>query len=141
MKLASTLILAEAMERDQMFRPKDYGQPLVNSPQNQKTVCVDFDGVLTHVSGPYLWGHIGAVRPEGIKFLKMLQAEGFHVVILTARHETDMVAKWLAQQGVPGLMVTNHKISAIAYVDDHAALWHDAENANEMMQLIRKAAR
>lgn len=141
MKMATTLIFAKASEEDQMFRPKDYGKPLIHEPARWKTVCVDFDGVLSHVSGPYTWGHIGAPREQGIKFLKMLRSEGYKVIILTARKETDLVEKWLAEQGVPGLIVTNHKPPAIAYVDDHALLWHDKQDAGKMMDLIRKASR
>lgn len=139
MKLAATITLWAA--EDQMFRPKDYGQPLVHAPDRQKTVCVDFDGVLTHVQGPYKWGHIGAPRPEGIKFLRMLLAANFKVVILTARKETDLVAKWLGEQGVPGLFVTNHKPPAIIYWDDHGSIWHDDQSAEEAMRITRKAAR
>jgi hypothetical protein len=139
MKLSETIRLLA--ETDQMFRPDDYGRPLVNHPERRKTVCVDFDGVLAHVQGPYTHGYIGRPRVEGLKFLRMLLDEGFTPIILTARKETDLVATWLGTHGFKNMMVTNEKPPALMYVDDHARMWHDKQKAEDVMKDVRKASR
>lgn len=139
MKLSETIRLMA--ETDQMYRPNDYGRPLVHSPERHRTVCVDFDGVLAHVQGPYAHGYIGRPRVEGLKFLRMLLEEGFQPVILTARKETDLVATWLGAHGFKNMMVTNVKPPALMYVDDHGAHWKDKEKAEVMMRKVQLAAR
>jgi hypothetical protein len=126
---------------DQMYRPKDYGAPLVNDQLYQRVVCVDFDGVLCDSTGPYARGHFGKPIKEGLKMLKQLLKENYDVVILTARRETDLVMTWLKKQGFRNLLVTNHKVPAIAYIDDHALHAKDNFTADELMRKIRKAAR
>jgi phosphoglycolate phosphatase-like HAD superfamily hydrolase len=124
-----------------MYRPKDYGAPLVNDHLYQKVVCVDFDGVLCDSSGPYARTHFGNPKPEGLKTLRQLLDENYNVIILTARRETDLVMNWLKKQGFRNLLVTNHKVPAIAYIDDHAMHFKDNATADEIMQKVRKAAR
>lgn len=137
MKLASAIALHAGL--DQMYRPKDYGAPLVNDHKRKKTVCVDFDGVLCESTGPYTRAHFGKPKAEGLKVLKTLLKEKFDVVILTARKETDLVASWLASQGFPHLLVTNHKVPAICYIDDHALFAKDNFLAEDVLKKVRKA--
>ncbi len=129
MKLAEALLLQAAAEVSSQH------------PARFRTVAVDFDGVLAHVSGPFQYGRIGAPRPEGLKLLRMLIEEGFHVAILTARKETDLVAKWLADQGFPGLLVTNTKMPALVYLDDRALRVLEHSSADSLMQKIIKVVR
>ncbi len=129
MKLAEALLLQAAAEVSSRH------------PARFQTVALDFDGVLAHVANPFQWGQIGPPKQEGLKFLGMLIKEGFHVVIFTARKETDIVAKWLGEQGFPSLLVTNSKPIAIAYFDDRAFRVLENSKAVDMMKLVRKAVR
>jgi hypothetical protein len=112
------------------------GHELVHEPSHWRTVCVDFDGVLNASDGPYAKNHFGAPIAEGLRLLRMLIVKGWNVVILTARKETDSVAGWLKEQGFPGLLVTNHKIPAQAYVDDRGVHWHEDQTAEAALQEI-----
>ncbi len=100
--------------------------------------CVDFDGVLAVHDGTYQPGKIGAPIPEGLRLLRMLLDQGYQVTILTARKETDLVARWLAAQGFPNMFVTNEKPPAQAYVDDRAVYWNPNANADEILKELKK---
>lgn len=110
----------------------------VHSPQRWRTVCVDFDGVLNNSSGPYHQNHFGAPLVEGLRLLRLLLEDGYNVVILTARKETDSVALWLKDHGFPGMFVTNTKVPAQAYVDDRGVHWHEGQTAEVAMSEIEK---
>ena len=143
MKLATAITLHARVQQhlDQMYRPKDYGTPLVHETAYRRTVAVDFDGLLCDSIGPYMRGHFGKPNEEGLKFLRQLLVEKYNPVILTARRETDLVASWLKRHGFPNLLVTNHKVPAILYADDHAFHWKDKGTAEEAIKAVRKAAR
>jgi len=111
-------------------------RPLSNDVEKWKTVLVDFDGVLSESSGPYARDHFGPPLKEGFKLVRTLLVRDFNVVIFTARKETDMVAQWLKNHGLPHLMVTNHKVAAIAYVDDRALPWGDDSKAEDLLPYI-----
>jgi hypothetical protein len=100
---------------------KDMGPSHPDSEHS--TVMIDFDGVLSESSGPYLRGHFGPPLPEGLKLLRLCLQHKYNVVIFTARKETDLVANWLREQGFPHMYVTNHKIPASSYIDDRAIPW------------------
>lgn len=103
-----------------------------------KTVLIDFDGVLSETSGPYVRAHFGPPIEEGLKLLRLCLQNGFSVAIFTARKETDLVAKWLNEQGFPNMMVTNHKIPASAYIDDRAIPWSSkTSKADDAMKYIK----
>lgn len=112
------------------------GHELVQEPHHWRTVCVDFDGVLNDSSGPFQRGYIGPPIPEGIALLRKLIERGWTVVILTARKEIDIVAGWLKEQGFPGLLVTNHKVPAQAYVDDRGVHWGPDATAEDIITEI-----
>jgi len=101
----------------------------VGHPDSEDTtVCIDFDGVLNNSEGPYEWGHFGSPNLEGLKLLRRCLDEGYNVVILTARRETDLVSNWLRDHGFPRMFVTNHKIPASSYIDDRAIPWNQNES-------------
>lgn len=106
--------------------------------EHHNTVCVDFDGVICASDGPYTKDHFGPPIRSGIMLLRMLQRKGYDVVILTARKETDSVAVYLAHLGFPNMIVTNHKIPALAYVDDRAVHAHEGASALSMLREIEK---
>lgn len=115
----------------------------IHHPDSEDTtVCIDFDGVLCNSDGPYSWGHFGSPNKEGLKLVRRCLDEGYNVIILTARKETDLVADWLRQQGFPHMFVTNHKIPASSYVDDRAIPWNQqtslAENVIHYVKNPRK---
>jgi hypothetical protein len=122
MKLQSAVTLHAAVAR---------GYELTTTPQHTWTVCVDFDGVLNHSSGPYSANHFGPPIPEGLKLLKMLKEQGWNVVIHTARKNHGSVERWLAGQGFPGMLVTSNKVAAVAYIDDRALPWNENDSKAE----------
>jgi hypothetical protein len=110
----------------------DYGsREFDNHSNREEVVCFDFDGVLSESKGPYTRGHFGPPVREGINLLKLALAHGFRPVVLTARKETDLVQLWLAQLGFQNIMVVNHKVPALAYIDDRA-LHFDTDSATAM---------
>lgn len=111
-------------------------RPLSNDNEKWKTVLVDFDGVLSESSGPYARDHFGPPMKEGFKLVQALLDRGFQVIVFTARKETDSVAVWLKDHGFPHMLVTNHKVAAIAYVDDRALPWGDDSKAEDLLPYI-----
>lgn len=95
----------------------------------QPTVCVDFDGVVHS----YASGWTGPVptdppEPGALEFVSSLVDAGFKVVIFTTRASTtqgfEATRRWLNENGFPvGLKITNHKVPAVAYVDDRAVAY------------------
>ena len=89
-----------------------------------KTILLDFDGVLNQFKGwTGVYEHYEPV--EGAKkFLEALKAEGYYVIIFTARPSDDLpsVAIWLQEHGMWDYVakVTNVKIPAKVYIDDRA---------------------
>lgn len=94
------------------------------------TVCVDFDGVLAEYRGDFKSGAMGTPLPGALAFTRRLEAEGFYIVVLTARRDLNRVGTWLAINGFPPYPVTNTKPPAVAYLDDRAVRfrgnWDDA---------------
>jgi len=119
-----------------IFAATELRRPLLHEPDRQKTVCVDFDGVLSESVGPYTKDHFGPPIPEGFKLLRALLDRGYHVVILTARKETDMVALWLSNHGFSNMFVTNQKIPAVAYIDDRAISFADDSDAEDILKCV-----
>lgn len=94
---------------------------LVEIAASRPTIAVDFDGTMT-LSAPYEPGvpTIGA-QPGTKQALAAWVAEGYRIVVLTARDTAD-VWPWLAEQGLTPYIadVTNVKPPAVAYIDDRA---------------------
>lgn len=108
----------------------------------QKTIAIDFDGVIHKYSKGWQDGSIYDVPMEGaIEALERLLKRGYRVVIHTCRAETsegmNQVLQWLLTHA-PHLAKEEYKISvtdkkpkAIAYVDDRAIRftnWADVLN-------------
>jgi hypothetical protein len=89
--------------------------------QQQKTVCVDFDGVLAEYQGWMGPEILGAPRAGAMFFLKSLCEMGFRVVVLTTR-DPEKVGEWLERYGYQHFVdrVTREKPPALAYIDDRA---------------------
>lgn len=83
----------------------------------KKRICVDFDGVLNEYNG-YEEGNLGKPLSGSQDFIKELRRK-YKVVILTSRPK-EQVSNWLSKNGFPDIKVTNHKLPAVAYIDDRA---------------------
>ncbi len=95
------------------------------NPKEEKTYCVDFDGVLAfHNTGDPI-DQIGQPLGPGIKLAKQIKAAGHRLVILTARpkNQHHTIEGWLKGHGVRADLVTNEKPPAEVYIDDRAARW------------------
>jgi hypothetical protein len=114
---------------------------LAHTTNREDVVAFDFDGVLSQTDGPYEHNHFGPPVKEGMKLLRMVIARGYQPVVFTARKETDSVAQWMGAHGFPGLLVTNHKPVAIAYVDDRAIHFAGGSSAIEIFKKIVKRAK
>lgn len=83
----------------------------------KKTICVDFDGVLSEYNG-YEEGNPGEPLSASKEFIRQLRKK-YEVIILTSRPK-EQVIDWLNNNGFPSMEVTNRKIPAVAYIDDRA---------------------
>lgn len=96
-----------------------------NGPDDPKTYCMDFDGVLFHHESGWPLDKIGEPLEPGIRMAKRIKAAGHKLVVLTARpqnqHET--ISGVLKGQGVRPDSVTNVKPPAEMYIDDRAVAW------------------
>ncbi|REJ38272.1 MAG: hypothetical protein DIU84_00800 [Bacillota bacterium] len=86
-----------------------------------RTVCVDWNGVLDTYAGFRGEEHFDPPRPGAGRFLERLKAMGFCVVVLSTRRP-DQVWDWLRRHGLDAHVddVTDRKVPAVAYVDDRA---------------------
>lgn len=90
-----------------------------------RTVAVDFDGVVhSYTQGWTGYKPLDDPEPGALGFILGLQAQGYEVVIMSARAHNEEGVKetenWLESHGFPQLRVTNEKVTAVAYVDDRA---------------------
>jgi len=117
----------------------------------QKTVCLDFDGVLAEYDG---WndGKIGEPLWEGVLLAEFLKVRGYKVTICTCRthpehgtqeQQIQAVTKWLAQYKVPydHLEILGKPIADV-YIDDKALKFNPLHGnrvgyASHMVELIR----
>jgi len=100
-------------------------------PEEQKTICIDFDGVLH----PYDSWNDGKLNPnplsgakEAIDKLK----NKFKIVIYTTRasasshnpternEQIKNIEQWLTKHNIPFDEITGDKVGAVAYIDDRA---------------------
>lgn len=95
------------------------GEPVGSNPA-PKTVCLDFDGVLTDYHG---WKDVDTLDPPypGAKeFVEKVLATGYAVVIHTTRNP-KRVYQWLLDYEFPLVEVSNkRKPKAMVYIDDRA---------------------
>lgn len=110
---------------------------LLLSSANGRTVCVDFDGVLSvHESGAHK-DVAGPVIPQGKQLVLDLARKGYRVVILTARLNLDLVRHFLIENEIPFADVTNIKPPAVAYIDDKAVFFAP-EKAEKVVRKVAK---
>lgn len=86
-----------------------------------KTISIDFDGVIARYDEGYRGlGVFGDIIPGTIEALEQLEADGWQIIICTARKELNRVRQYLIEHAIPFRYVTNEKPSASVYIDDRA---------------------
>lgn len=97
-----------------------------------KTIAIDFDGVIHKYSKAYHDGSIYDGPIEGARdALRLLKKKGYKVVIFTARPNADEIVGWLKTHRIEVDEITNKKPKAVAYIDDRAIRftnWRDILN-------------
>jgi hypothetical protein len=90
---------------------------------NNKVICVDFDGVIHKYSKRHAWSDFYDGPTEGCKeALETWEDYGYTIVIFTAREKCrhGEIKDWLKKYGFKEYEITNHKITALLYLDDRA---------------------
>jgi hypothetical protein len=88
--------------------------------KNDKTICIDFDGVLAKYGGWKGEDHFGEPIEGAKEFLEKIKSAGLDIVIFTTRNP-DKVREWCRENDFPEPReVTNIKIPAPVYIDDRA---------------------
>lgn len=91
--------------------------------QKRKTLAIDFDGVIHRYSRGFQ-GLENAYDPpmEGVEAsLKKLKSKGYRLVVMSSR-PVKYIVPWLEKYNLSSYFddVTNTKIAASYYIDDHA---------------------
>ncbi len=96
-----------------------------------KTICIDFDGVISDYRGYFGKGKFGSPI-EGVReAINELYEEGWKIIIHTTRSETEQIKRYLEVNGIPYHFVNHnpenskldlspHKPIADVYLDDRA---------------------
>lgn len=112
---------------------------------SDKTICVDFDGVIHQYTTKWQGADVipDPPVPGALDFLRALHKAKVDIVIHTTRADTPdhalAVLRWLNQNGLEReicdkLSVTNLKIGAIAYLDDRGWQFNGTfPDVNELM--------
>ncbi len=92
-----------------------------NNKPFQRTVALDFDGVMNTYNGWKGADELFEPRPGLENFLKTLQRDGFRMVIYSTR-AIEKIQEWLTKYKVDQYIafVSNEKPLAHCYVDDRA---------------------
>lgn len=102
-----------------------------------KTVCVDFDGVLSDYRGWRGADQLDPPRAGAAAFTGALLSAGYEVVVLTTR-DPDLVDAWCTEHAIPCTRVTATKPPAVVYLDDRAMLFEGQfEGLLERIQRFR----
>ena len=109
---------------------------------SRRTIAVDFDGVIAEYDGWKGMGELGPPRADVREALRVLQAEGWKIVIYTTRG-TEEIADYLVKHGIPHDEINRNsdyktqgvKPVADVYWDDRA-LWYSGD-AKKDLELIR----
>lgn len=108
-----------------------------------KTIAVDFDGVIAEYDGWKGVGVLGGPRKDVVAALRALHAEGWKIVIHTARGEEE-IAAYLLEHEVPHHEINRNsdyttlggKPVADVYWDDRALCY--SGNAERDLKRIRR---
>lgn len=67
----------------------------------QKTICVDFDGVIAEYGSWRGKGIFGDPIRGVHEFMRKLKGEGWKIIIHTSRSETDLIKRYLEEEKIP----------------------------------------
>lgn len=102
----------------------------VDNLDKQKTISIDFDGVIHKYSRGFqgLDNVYDGPMEGAIEALKELKSEGYILKILSSRPK-EVIYPWLEKYGVADLIteVSNHKFPATVYIDDRGFHFKDWE--------------
>lgn len=109
---------------------------------SRRTIAVDFDGVIAEYDGYKGAGVLGNPRPDVVEALRVLNGEGWKIVIHTTRGRKE-IAAYLEQHGIPCDEVNRNsdyqtqgpKPVADVYWDDRALCY--SGDARKDLDLIR----
>jgi len=110
-----------------------------NSMDNKAVVAVDLDGTLAHdYEGEFHPDKIGKPVPKMMNRVKTWIADGIEVRIFTARAQhpenIEPIRKWLKQNGLPDLLITNQKTMDIDVIWDDKARQVVPNTGNEITE-------
>ena len=98
----------------------------------QKTIAVDFDGVIHRYSKGWNDGSCYDEPVMGaLEALNKLKRKGYRIIVFTARRDIDGIVAWFDDHAGWCPEITNTKPIAIAYIDDRAIRftnWKDMLN-------------
>lgn len=111
-------------------------------PERQRTIAVDFDGVIANYDGWRGPESLGPPRPDVLSALTVLQREGWKIVIHTTRSD-EQIYPYLVEHQVPYHEINRNssynnsgaKPVATVYWDDRALCY--SGNAFRDLELIR----
>ena len=99
---------------------------------NNKTIALDYDGVIHKYSKAYHDGTIYDGPIDGARdAIRLLRKKGYRVAIFTARPNIEDIHQWLQQHKIVVDDVSNVKPKAVAYIDDRGIRftnWRDILN-------------
>lgn len=82
------------------------------------TIAIDFDGVIHKYSKGWQDGSIYDEPVDGVKEALLELSKEYELVVFTARSDLKSVVNWIAEHLQLGIIVTNQKPPALAYIDD-----------------------
>ena len=134
------------IERVQPDQQVDPAAPSIQ--KSDKTVCVDFDGVLH--SNPDFNGPAnidGDLLEAGVRTVQALREAGHRILIFSSRANDEAgreaIRKWLTDRDVPFDDVadpTQGKPAAVAYIDDRAVPARDPYTIDEILLAVQELA-
>lgn len=122
-----------------------------SKPVKQKTICVDFDGVIADYSNGYQGADVfGDPLPGAADSLEALRAAGWKVIIHTTRKETHGLRSYLQRHGIPYDEINQNsdqppgsnpgKPIADIYLDDRAVRFESWPQALGVIAGLRKSS-
>jgi len=93
-----------------------------------KPICLDLDGVLHEFSKGWNHGILGKPVKDAVKMTKLLDKNGYDLIVFTTRTNFKDIKAWLKKYKFPKMEVTNIKPQALIYVDDRGyrfSSWQD----------------
>lgn len=96
-----------------------------------KTICIDFDGVIAEYSKWKGKGFFGNPLPVAKEKISLLKEQGWKIIIHTTRSETDLIKSYLISHRIPFDYINHNpenidqgcnlgKPLATVYLDDRA---------------------